>query len=272
MARHRLGPAELLLAVVAGGMVLFVAGEAWSTHRRVSERARAEALELERRHEQQSHDAYRQVSEHPAPASTPDRLARVSDVASVRARVAAGGAGTYIHDLVEGQDSALYRWEDRTLETLRVWVQPQSNHRYWRPEYVARARDAFPEWAEAGFPVRFTFTLDSATADVRVTWIERFPVSDGQRVGRADRMIDRGGWIRAASLVVATTDSAGRPIPPEWVAAIARHEAGHALGLGHTRDSTSIMFPTSRASRIGTADRATLRLLYMLPPGSLRGR
>lgn len=272
MARHRLGPVELLLAAVAGSLVLFVAREAWSTHRRSAARERELALALERRQAVQSDDALRQVGERPRARVVDTHLRRVKDLDDARARIVAGAPGTYIHDLVAGQDSALYRWSDRTLETLRVWVQPRANDRDWRPEYVARARDAFPEWAEAGFPVRFTFTMDSASADVRVMWVARFPAREGQRVGRADRMVDRDGWIRSANLFVATTDSTGAPIPAEWVAAIARHEAGHALGLGHTGDSTSIMFPTSRTSHIGTADRATLRLLYTLPPGSLRGR
>lgn len=272
MARHRLGPVEVALAVVAGSMLLFVAHESWGTWRRNAERARVLALAESLRQEGQSSDASRQVREWPRGTPVDDHIRPVRDAGAVRARIAAGSPGTYIHDLLAGQDSALFRWSDRTLETLRVWVQPRANHPNWRPEYVGRARGAFPEWAEAGFPVRFTFTLDSASADVRVVWTERFPAHDGQRVGRADRMVDRDGWIRSANLIVATTDSTGRPIPPEWVGAIARHEAGHALGLGHTDDSTSIMFPTSRTPRIGDADRATLRLLYTLPPGSLRAR
>lgn len=268
MSSARLGPLELLLAALAAGLVAFVGRETVRTwrHEVALEQAALEAAA--QNHEARQFSAGRDVSSRPRARASAVQRAPGADLA--RSRIAEFGGGTYIHDLVRGQDSALYRWSDRTIETLRVWVQPRANLHDWHPAFVGVAREAFPEWGAAGFPVRFTFVLDSLTADVRVMWVQRFPASDGQRVGRADRHSDGAGWIRRADLFVAVHDSAGRPIPEQWIAAIARHEVGHALGLGHTRDSTAIMFPTSRTSTIGDADRATLRLLYTLPPGSLK--
>ncbi|HYD53218.1 MAG TPA: matrixin family metalloprotease [Gemmatimonadaceae bacterium] len=272
MARSRVGPLELLLAVLAGGVVLFVGSETVRTYREERRReASAQALARERE-EQQLAASRSEVAARNAPPRAPRVVDHVGDRASVLARLAVGTDGTYIRDLIESQDSVLYRWTERRIETIRVWVQSHTVLRDWRREYVQRTRDAFPDWASSGIPVNFTFTLDSASADVRVLWTDRFPATDGQRVGRADRQVDQSGWIRRADLLVAVHDSAGRPIPDEWVAAIVRHEVGHALGLGHSRDSTSIMYPTSRTAVISPADRATLRFLYTLPPGSLKGR
>jgi predicted Zn-dependent protease len=74
----------------------------------------------------------------------------------------------------------------------------------------------------------------------------------------------------AAEIDVAVHDSSGRTIPPSGLAGIVRHEAGHALGLGHSGDPRTKMYPVEMTETITPADRATLRLLYRLPPGQIR--
>ena len=54
------------------------------------------------------------------------------------------------------------------------------------------------------------------------------------------------------------------------LASIALHEVGHLLGLDHTRDQNNIMTSRVRVRDLSAADRATARLLYSLPPGSVR--
>ncbi len=44
--------------------------------------------------------------------------------------------------------------------------------------------------------------------------------------------------------------------------AVALHEAGHVLGLGHTTDATSVMHPTALNTVLNAADVADLKLLY----------
>jgi hypothetical protein len=105
---------------------------------------------------------------------------------------------------------------------------------------------------------------------VHVVWIDRFPPDAGQRIGRTDRARDSNGWIVGANIVVALHDSAGRVFMPNELAGIVRHEVGHALGLDHSKDRTTMMYPESTVHEIAAADRATLRLLYTLPPGSVR--
>jgi predicted Zn-dependent protease len=52
--------------------------------------------------------------------------------------------------------------------------------------------------------------------------------------------------------------------------AIARHEIGHLLGLDHTADDSNIMSANVRVPELSEADRNTVRLVYKLPPGSVR--
>jgi predicted Zn-dependent protease len=184
-------------------------------------------------------------------------------------RIDLSAEGTFIKDHLADQDSTIVRWVDAS-GGVRVWIQAASAVAGFQPQYVHAARDAFGEWKAAGFPVAFVFVVDSAAADIVIGWTDRFPEHDGQQVGHTRRMFDAQHVIRGAEVLIAIHDSAGTLLPQDVVAAVARHEVGHALGLGHSTDSTTLMFPSSHTLRISEKDRQTLRLLYMLPTGPLR--
>jgi len=201
--------------------------------------------------------------------SSPARHQRVPQE-ELRRRIDNLKSGSYVDDILVAQDSALYRWPDNGVDAVRVYVEPSSSAAGWDPAYVELARSALAEWNDAGFPLRFTYIDDSERADIRIRWRERFPAEEGQRIGVTERIHTSEFWIASARIDIANHDSTGRLIPTRMVGGTLRHEIGHALGLNHASDPTSVMYRESAGTTISPSDRATLRLLYLLPPGSLR--
>jgi hypothetical protein len=191
--------------------------------------------------------------------------------AELRRRVANLAAGTYVDDILAQQDSTLYRWPERLSDAVRVYIEPSSDVAGWDPRLPQIARDVFDEWSVvAGFPIRFAFVYDSSGADMKIHWIDRFPDADGQRIGVTERVQTSDFLIVRATIVIANHDSAGRTLSTSVVEGIVRHEVGHALGLNHSNDATSVMYREAATFTLSASDRATLRLLYLVPPGSLK--
>ena len=181
-------------------------------------------------------------------------------------RIREGAASTYIHEILGQRDSSLARWPERPETPPRVWVGAGVGLRNWDSTHIRRVRDAFEEWSSAGIPVRFTFVTDSADADIHVTWTDHFT---GAMHGKTVWARDRHWWIVNGTITIALHRNSGELLGESAIKAIALHEVGHLLGLDHTMDTTNIMTSKVRVRSLSEADRATLRLLYSLPPGSL---
>ncbi len=192
------------------------------------------------------------------------------DDAAIRETIRENQAGTYLTAILQQQDQLLLRWPERQREALRVWIEREVTLPDWQPNYPVVAERAFDEWKQAGFPLRFDVVTDRPSSDIQIHWTEKFPPSDGGKIGVTSKSRDQNGWLVSAEITIATHDASGRPLPPELVAGVARHEVGHALGLGHSADTLDVMFPKSTTPVISPADRATLHLLYMLPPGVVK--
>ena len=190
------------------------------------------------------------------------------DVADIRRRIMLGERGTYISEVLLQRDSALARWPDRVAQPVRVWVGSGAQVEGWDSTFTDRVHEAFDEWTSLGIPVKFTFVTDSSDADVRVTWIDHFdtPIS-----GKTLWARDRNFWIVNGSITLALHHNGGESLDDRAIKAIALHEVGHLLGLDHTVDTTNIMTARVRVRDLSDADRATMKLLYSLPPGSVKG-
>jgi predicted Zn-dependent protease len=185
--------------------------------------------------------------------------------AAIRSRIE--GSSTYLGHSLQETDSMLRRWPRRDGQPLRIWVAPATARGY-TAEHGQAARSAFRRWERVGaIPVVFDYVRDSAQAEVVVRWIESFPMD---RTGQADVVWDQDGWIRSSVLTLATHAKGRWPVSPEAAYTVALHEIGHLLGLGHSDEPEDLMYRTTGVQDLTARDRRTSRLLYALPPGSLR--
>ncbi|MBX9929706.1 MAG: matrixin family metalloprotease [Gemmatimonadaceae bacterium] len=189
------------------------------------------------------------------------------DFAELQRVLARDSAGTYINDILAARDGHLARWPDRTLEPLKVWVQSNPPLAGFDPTFISAAREGFDAWGRAELPVRFLQVVDSASADVRVTWVDRFTerISGRTRWGR-----DQYWRIVQGDIELALHQMDGRALDAVALRAVSTHEVGHLIGLDHPQADTLIMSATVRIPRITEMDLRTARLIYSLPPGSVR--
>ena len=184
----------------------------------------------------------------------------------VRHRIELASAHTYLGEVLAAHDSSLARWSDRRTDPLRVWIQPFARIKDWSPASLPIVRDAFIEWGDSGLPLNFSFVLDSASANVHVFWVDRFPE---QISGKTLWTHDESWQILEAKVLLAVHHRTGELLDESATRAIALHEVGHLIGLDHTRDTTSVMASRVRVKDLSSADRATAQLLYALPSGRI---
>ncbi|MDQ6612049.1 MAG: matrixin family metalloprotease [Gemmatimonadota bacterium] len=185
----------------------------------------------------------------------------------LRRRLRQGGQGTYVDELLLTRDSSVARWPVRMTDPLRVWIDEPNALHDWSPEFPASVRDAFDTWTATGIPMRFTFIRDSASADVHIRFLPRFPSGIS---GKTLWSRNTGWWLVSGDIVLSLAHPGGGPVTALQMRAIALHEVGHLLGLDHTADPTNIMSARVRVRDLSDADRATIRLLYSVPAGSTR--
>ncbi len=183
------------------------------------------------------------------------------------AQVIADGKGlSYLDEILAARGGHVARWVDRRDNPVTVWIQksPAGVRDFW-PDYPNLARNAFYTWSNAGIPLRFLFIDDSASAEVRLRWVENF---NDAAAGKTYWARDVNWWILGADIELALHSQGGQAYDREAVHAIALHEVGHLIGLDHANDNANIMARRVQTLKLSAADLKTAHLIYKLPPGS----
>jgi hypothetical protein len=184
----------------------------------------------------------------------------------IRARIADEADFTYIASTLLETDSTIRRWPDERLSRPLAVCVIRDRIDGFKDDFVGNVNYALGRW-NGVLPLGLSTGADSANADVIVMWTPRL---DSGKTGRTDLTWDRRGFIRHAFVTLATHDPSGRLLDAQRMSALALHELGHALGLGHSTVREDALYPIATALELTDRDRRTARLLYELPPGSIR--
>ena len=150
-------------------------------------------------------------------------------------------------------------WKKRHV---KVYVQPATDVRGYRPSFDVILRNAFLSWSQAGV-ISFEFTPSRDDADIECIWTDDVKKLASVSEGGETVLKENHGEVDHAKLTLLTTRPGNLAVTDRDVQALCLHEIGHALGLmKHSLDPNDVMFCTLETSHPSARDLQNLKSLY----------
>lgn len=150
---------------------------------------------------------------------------------------------------------------------LTVYIDLETTPPGWIPDFSESLGNAMRGIEnKTGMLVSY-ITITNIDADIKIQWVDTFTHTNVLDAVGSTKLsflsLDGRTLIRSAEIEMLTRTD-GRQLTGNEMQNIALHELGHAFGLNHTNDKTSMMYPFVNRDVLfpSTSDAETLRQVY----------
>ncbi|MBQ8458861.1 matrixin family metalloprotease [bacterium] len=128
---------------------------------------------------------------------------------------------------------------------LGKWQYPKKIRTYIPPNHkrTEMMKHAFQRWTRVtNQRIIFVYVSDKKNAQLEVEFVNVIPNAD-REIGLTQSRVTAGNHILRSKVSIAEKTSNMQSLSEDAVFTVMLHEIGHAIGLEHTKEPLSIMYP-----------------------------